>query len=60
MFLSGILFCLFTVVMAENKLTSVDFEIFGNVQGKSNVIYSTFHNVCDEDTFIHLSLFSPS
>ncbi|XP_040002464.1 acylphosphatase-2-like isoform X1 [Xiphias gladius] len=33
MFLSGLLFCLINVVMSENKLTSVDFEIFGNVQG---------------------------
>uniref|UniRef100_A0A671TFM4 acylphosphatase n=1 Tax=Sparus aurata TaxID=8175 RepID=A0A671TFM4_SPAAU len=35
MFLSALLFCLFNIVMSENKLTSVDFEIFGNVQGKS-------------------------
>ncbi|XP_040002465.1 acylphosphatase-2-like isoform X2 [Xiphias gladius] len=35
MFLSGLLFCLINVVMSENKLTSVDFEIFGNVQGSS-------------------------
>lgn len=34
MFLSALLFCLFNIVMSENKLTSVDFEIFGNVQGK--------------------------
>ncbi|XP_040891962.1 acylphosphatase-2-like isoform X1 [Toxotes jaculatrix] len=33
MFLPGLLFCLFHVVMSENKLVSVDFEIFGNVQG---------------------------
>uniref|UniRef100_UPI0037E7DA44 acylphosphatase-2-like n=1 Tax=Semicossyphus pulcher TaxID=241346 RepID=UPI0037E7DA44 len=30
---SVLLFGLFQVVMSENKLTSVDFEIFGNVQG---------------------------
>lgn len=33
MFLAEVLVCFFTIVMAE-KLTSVDFEIFGNVQGK--------------------------
>ncbi|XP_026179813.1 acylphosphatase-2-like isoform X1 [Mastacembelus armatus] len=33
MFLSVCLFCIFNVVMSENKLASVDFEIFGNVQG---------------------------
>ena len=37
MFLSALLFCLFNIVMSKNKLTSVDFEIFGNVQGKSCV-----------------------
>uniref|UniRef100_A0A8C9XHX0 Acylphosphatase 2 n=1 Tax=Sander lucioperca TaxID=283035 RepID=A0A8C9XHX0_SANLU len=30
MFLSVLLFCLFNVIMSENKLTSLDFEIFGN------------------------------
>ncbi|XP_076585749.1 acylphosphatase-2-like [Chaetodon auriga] len=33
MSLCMLLLCLFNFVMAENKLTSVDFEIFGNVQG---------------------------
>ncbi|XP_041789396.1 acylphosphatase-2-like [Chelmon rostratus] len=33
MSLSVLLFCLFNFVMTENKLSSVDFEIFGNVQG---------------------------
>lgn len=33
MFLSALLFCLFSSIMSGNKLTSVDFEIFGNVQG---------------------------
>ncbi|XP_008304226.1 acylphosphatase-2-like [Stegastes partitus] len=33
MFPSVLLFCLFSVVMSENKLASVDFEVFGNVQG---------------------------
>ncbi|XP_034534560.1 acylphosphatase-2-like [Notolabrus celidotus] len=28
-----LLLCLFKIVMSGNKLTSVDFEIFGNVQG---------------------------
>ncbi|XP_051238707.1 acylphosphatase-2-like [Dicentrarchus labrax] len=32
-FLSVLLFCVFNFGMSENKLTSVDFEIFGNVQG---------------------------
>ncbi|KAK2817665.1 hypothetical protein Q5P01_025856 [Channa striata] len=29
----GLLFFLFPVIMSENKLISVDFEIYGNVQG---------------------------
>lgn len=54
MFLSGILFALFSVVMAENKLTSVDFEVFGNVQGMLHVSYNTFYNAYDKDIYLLL------
>ncbi|XP_042250681.1 acylphosphatase-2-like [Thunnus thynnus] len=33
MFLTVLIFSLLNVVMSQHKLTSVDFEIFGNVQG---------------------------
>uniref|UniRef100_A0A672I6S3 acylphosphatase n=1 Tax=Salarias fasciatus TaxID=181472 RepID=A0A672I6S3_SALFA len=36
MFLCLLFFCLLHGLMAQNKLTSVDFEIFGNVQGRSH------------------------
>ncbi|XP_023257681.1 acylphosphatase-2-like [Seriola lalandi dorsalis] len=43
MFLSGLLFCLLNVVMPEIKLTSVDYEIFGNVQGVCFRMYTEDH-----------------
>ncbi|KAM8772368.1 acylphosphatase-2-like [Acanthopagrus schlegelii] len=43
MFLSALLFCLFNIVMSKNKLTSVDFEIFGNVQGVCFRMYTEDH-----------------
>ncbi|TMS00959.1 Acylphosphatase-2 [Larimichthys crocea] len=46
---SVLLFCLFNFVMSENKLTSVDFEIFGNVQGVCFRMYT-------EDQGQHLGL----
>ena len=46
MFLSVLLFCLFNAVMTDNKLTSVDFEIFGNVQGRSRHTYVKCPCVC--------------
>lgn len=30
-----LLLCLLHAIMAENRLVSVDFEVFGNVQGRS-------------------------
>ncbi|KAM9363235.1 acylphosphatase-2-like [Symphorus nematophorus] len=45
LFLFVLLFCLFIVVMSQNKLTSVDFEIFGNVQGVCFRMYTEDHGL---------------
>ncbi len=42
MFLCVLLICVFNSIMSENKLTSVDFEIFGDVQGKSSATVCLF------------------
>uniref|UniRef100_A0A3B4ZVT1 acylphosphatase n=1 Tax=Stegastes partitus TaxID=144197 RepID=A0A3B4ZVT1_9TELE len=55
MFPSVLLFCLFSVVMSENKLASVDFEVFGNVQGTSHDRNETWNYTEDQGRSLGLS-----